>query len=238
MEYRYGMRLRGFSPGCQPRGVVRVEDGGKKYHDILVYNRPLTAWELEDYELDDLNPATSRVLNLIITKAAGTAGKGSYACKTTIWTKIKLALFASLTVTMMWHWQVEEAKAEPMAIIATDSVAAPAPEIFFAERIPDGHWVDLGTFKTTWYCNCRRCCGRWAGGPTKTGVMPVAGETVAVDPKVIPLGSMVMVDGCIYWAQDTGKHIKGKRIDVYYNSHSTARDHGEKRQRVFVWRED
>lgn len=84
MEYRYGMRLRGFSPGCQPRGVVRVEDGGKKYHDILVYNRPLTAWELEDYELDDLNPAMSRVLNLIITKAAGTAGKGSYACKTTI----------------------------------------------------------------------------------------------------------------------------------------------------------
>ena len=85
MEYRYGMRLRGFSPGCQPKaGLIGCEDGGKKYHDILVYKRPLTAKELEEYELDDLNPAMSRVLNLIITKAAGTAGKGSYACKTTI----------------------------------------------------------------------------------------------------------------------------------------------------------
>ena len=84
MEYRYGMRLRGFSPGCQPRGVVRVEDGGKKYHDILVYNRPLTVFELEDYELDDLNGNTRRELNMIVRPAGGTAGKGSYSCKITI----------------------------------------------------------------------------------------------------------------------------------------------------------
>ena len=154
-----------------------------------------------------------------------------------LWTKFKLALFAGLTVTMMWHWQVEEAKADPIpAIVATDSKAAPAEEIFFAERIPDGHWVDLGTFKTTGYCNCRKCAGKWAGGPTKTGVMPVAGETVAVDPRVIPLGSMVMIDGAIRWAQDTG--VNGRHIDVYYDSHGVAWDHGVKRQHVFVWRED
>lgn len=61
MEYRYGMRLRGFSPGCQPmKGLLRREDGEdygtmKWYYDILVYNRPLTDRELRDYELDDLN---------------------------------------------------------------------------------------------------------------------------------------------------------------------------------------
>ena len=56
MEYRYGMRLRGFSPGCQPKeGLVGREDGGMKYHDIVVYSRPLTDRELTDYELDDLN---------------------------------------------------------------------------------------------------------------------------------------------------------------------------------------
>lgn len=153
-----------------------------------------------------------------------------------LWTKFKLALLAGLTVTMMWHWQVVEAEAEPMAIIATDSVAAPAPEIFFAERIPSGHWVDMGTFKTTGYCNCRKCAGRWAGKKTASGVYPVEGETIAVDRSVIPLGSMVMVDGRIYWAQDTG--VRGKHIDVYYNSHSVAWNHGVKRQRVFVWRED
>ena len=154
-----------------------------------------------------------------------------------LWTKFKLALLAGLTVTMMWHWSVIEAQAEPIpAIVATDSTAAPAEEIFFAERIPDGHWVDMGVFKTTGYCNCRRCCGRWAGGPTKTGVMPVTGETVAVDPKVIPLGSMVMIDGAIRWAQDTG--VRGRHIDVYYDSHSVAWNHGVKRQHVFVWRRD
>lgn len=56
MEFRYGMRLRGFSPGCQPmNGLVRREDGDKRYYDILVYNRPLTDTELRDYELDALD---------------------------------------------------------------------------------------------------------------------------------------------------------------------------------------
>ena len=154
-----------------------------------------------------------------------------------LWTKFKLALFAGLTVTMMWHWSVIEAQAEPIpAIVATDSTAAPAPEIFFAERIPDGHWVDRGTFKTTGYCNCRKCAGRWAGGKTAIGAYPVEGETVAVDRSVIPLGSMVMVDGHIYWAHDTG--VRGRHIDVYYDSHSVAWSHGVKRQHVFVWRRD
>ena len=115
-------------------------------------------------------------------------------------------------------------------------MAAPAEAIFFAERIPAGHWVDMGTFKTTGYCNCRKCAGRWAGGKTASGVYPVGGETIAVDRSVIPLGSMVMVDGHIYWAQDTG--VRGRHIDVYYDSHSVAWSHGVKRQHVFVWRRD
>ena len=54
---RYGMRLRGFSPMCQPmNGLIRREDDPSgKYHDILVYDRELTEKELKDYEFDDLN---------------------------------------------------------------------------------------------------------------------------------------------------------------------------------------
>jgi hypothetical protein len=54
--YRYGMRLRGFSIGCQPMsGLVRREDDTTgRYHDVLVYDRQLTDQELEDYELDYL----------------------------------------------------------------------------------------------------------------------------------------------------------------------------------------
>ena len=58
--YVYGMRLRGFSPGCQPMyGLDHREDdtvglrpGGGKYHDLLVYWRPLSSKEMDDYELD------------------------------------------------------------------------------------------------------------------------------------------------------------------------------------------
>ena len=57
--FLYGMRLRGFSPGAQPKnglvGVVdRLADGFRGYYDILLYNRPLTADEIRDYELDEL----------------------------------------------------------------------------------------------------------------------------------------------------------------------------------------
>lgn len=60
-EYKYGMRLRGFSIGAQPlSGLKRHEDCPKSgqysraYHDILVYNRPLEEWEIRNFELDYL----------------------------------------------------------------------------------------------------------------------------------------------------------------------------------------
>ena len=54
MKYYYGMRLRGFSIGCQPmKGLLeRMDDDTGKYHDILVYSRPLKDKELADYEMD------------------------------------------------------------------------------------------------------------------------------------------------------------------------------------------
>ena len=51
--YWYGMRLRCFSPGCQPMdGLGSVIEGIRKYHNILIYNRELTDEEVRDYELD------------------------------------------------------------------------------------------------------------------------------------------------------------------------------------------
>lgn len=63
MKCFYGMRLRGFSPGCQPMNgfVERIDDNTGKYHDILVYDRELTAKEQVDYELDELDPTAVRL---------------------------------------------------------------------------------------------------------------------------------------------------------------------------------
>lgn len=92
----------------------------------------------------------------------------------------------------------------------------------------------LGRFKLTAYCNCSKCCGKWAGGPTKSGTMPKQGRTVAVDPKVISLGSKVIINGITYTAEDTGSSIKNKRIDVYFDSHKEALNFGVKYADIYV----
>ena len=58
--YTYGMRLRGFSVGCQPKDglVKRRDDKSGLYYDVLVYERKLTRKELEDYELDYIGEET------------------------------------------------------------------------------------------------------------------------------------------------------------------------------------
>lgn len=56
-EYVYGMRLRGFSPGCQPKnGLIRREDSEiSRYWDYCVYDRELTEEECNHYSLDLLD---------------------------------------------------------------------------------------------------------------------------------------------------------------------------------------
>ena len=86
-------------------------------------------------------------------------------------------------------------------------------------------WASLGEFKITHYCSCEKCSGQW-GNLTATGVRAKAGHTIAVDPRVIPYGSVVLIDGHEYVAEDTGGAIKGERIDIYCDSHQEASDRG------------
>jgi 3D (Asp-Asp-Asp) domain-containing protein len=72
------------------------------------------------------------------------------------------------------------------------------------------------------------------GQPTKTGGYPVDNYTVAVDPQIIPLGSIVMIDGTAHDAADTGRLIKGYRIDRYYTDSTTVKDYGVKWVQITV----
>ena len=78
----------------------------------------------------------------------------------------------------------------------------------------------LGKFKITAYCNCSICCGQWAGGPTSSGKMPVAGRTVACN--VLPEGTNVMFNDHVYCVEDTGTGLPGNWIDLYMDSHEEA----------------
>ncbi len=54
--YRYGMRLRPFSIGCQPKeGLLwRETDQSGQYYDIIVYSRPLAEEEISQYSLSKI----------------------------------------------------------------------------------------------------------------------------------------------------------------------------------------
>ena len=91
---------------------------------------------------------------------------------------------------------------------------------------------ELGTFTLTAYCSCAKCCGK-AGQRTASGVYPKSNHTIATDPKVIPLGTEVVIDGVVYKAEDTGGAIKGNKIDIYFDSHEEALNFGKKKMKVY-----
>lgn len=95
----------------------------------------------------------------------------------------------------------------------------------------------IGFFVVTAYCPCEKCCGVWADGITATGTKATQGKTIAVDPSLIELGSVVYFDGIDgfggYVAEDTGGAIKENRIDIYFDNHQDALEWGVKEIEVF-----
>jgi 3D (Asp-Asp-Asp) domain-containing protein len=72
------------------------------------------------------------------------------------------------------------------------------------------------------------------GNPTASGVMPYVGG-VAVDPKVIPLGTELYVEGYGYArAVDTGGLIKGNRIDVFLETAKECYEWGKRKVKVYI----
>lgn len=73
-----------------------------------------------------------------------------------------------------------------------------------------------------------------SGSTTATGA-PVQYGVIAVDPRVIPLGSSLYVEG--YGdgvALDTGGAIKGNRVDLYMNSEESANSWGVRSVVVYI----
>lgn len=93
----------------------------------------------------------------------------------------------------------------------------------------------LGQFKITFYSPDP---GE-NGGSTKTATGELltnnVWQAVAVDPRVIPLGSTVYIEGLgTFVAKDTGGAIKGNKLDVLVGSVSEAYDLGVQWRNVYV----
>lgn len=98
----------------------------------------------------------------------------------------------------------------------------------------------------TAYCPCEKCCGVYATNRQKdkngndivltaSGKEAKAGRTVAVDPRYIPYGTEIIIDGKTYIAEDCGGAIKGEdKIDIYFASHSEALSFGKQTKIVRI----
>lgn len=134
----------------------------------------------------------------------------------------------SLATSRSWNAGVRETKP---GVITTDA----GKEIKY-KKVIDVY--------ATAYCACKSCCGKSpshpAYGVTAMGTKAAHG-TVAVDPRVISLGSKLYIEGIgstydygYSQALDTGRAIKGNKIDLYFESHSEALKWGKKKVRVYI----
>lgn len=135
------------------------------------------------------------------------------------------------------EWVIAEISTQEDAIDITEAPPIEDVSVALDEVDAVGNRLTyLGEFKLTYYCPCRKCNG--GPGIDRFG-NPLEWGTIAVDPKVIPLHTKIVIDGydAIFTALDTGgKWVQGNHIDVFVPvSHSEAlkMPHGERRK---VWR--
>ncbi len=92
-----------------------------------------------------------------------------------------------------------------------------------------------GIYSISAYCPCEKCCGKWADKVTFSGTKAQEGRTISVDPKIIPLGTRVLIDGHEYIAEDVGGAIKGNKLDMFFNSHQDALKWGVQKKEVEIF---
>ena len=86
---------------------------------------------------------------------------------------------------------------------------------------------------TAYTAYCNGCSGKTATGFDLRS-NPNA-KIIAVDPRVIPLGTKVYVEGYGYAiAADKGGAIKGNKIDIFFSSKSKAYQWGRKKVKIRI----
>lgn len=117
------------------------------------------------------------------------------------------------------------------------TIARPKPTIVVRGKLPSRAGISgrrVLTMVATAYDPGPHSCGPFASGRTAIGLPAVKG-VIAVDPRVIPLGTRVYVDG--YGpaiAGDTGSAIRGNRIDLCYSSRREALNWGRRTVKVVI----
>lgn len=95
------------------------------------------------------------------------------------------------------------------------------------------------TAYTADYASTGKNPGDYGFGITATGTVARRNyggySSIAVDPRVIPLGTKMYVEGYGYAiAEDTGGAIKGNKIDLFFDSNSEVYNWGVRTVNVYI----
>ena len=118
----------------------------------------------------------------------------------------------------------------PVTVLSSSS---PVVQQVTKDGITFGARQVLNNVKLTAYHAGPESTGKTEGdswyGVTYTGTRATEGRTIAVDPEVIPLGWWVYIEGIGFRrAEDIGSAVKGKKIDIYFESAEHAKKFGVK----------
>ena len=144
-----------------------------------------------------------------------------------------LLFWVVLLAALFWICSADfsEQPTEQRARIVENSVES--VESTTIEETTEVEYVETKVIVTA-YCPCVKCCGK-SDGITASGTKAIEGRTIAVDPRYIPYGTEVVIDGRTYIAEDCGGAIKGNnRIDLFFDSHSEALAFGRQAKTVKV----
>ncbi len=114
--------------------------------------------------------------------------------------------------------EVDANEPEPAQVAAARAGPPPAPA-----SAPSGRTL---TARVTAYAHGTRTA---SGTPVRWGV-------VSVDPKVIPLGSRLMIEGFdnVFVAEDTGGGVRGNHVDIYFPDVASALRFGVQTRTVTI----
>lgn len=141
----------------------------------------------------------------------------SFGCSsknTEITTATTTSIVTTIEEVINSETTIVEESIEEETIITTRKMAT-TTEISAVKEVDDKNDVNLGQFRITVYTPY--CDGGVWGYATSTGVKSTHLKTCAVDPKVIPLGSEIKINGLTLKAVDTGSAVKGKKIDIFFD---------------------
>jgi 3D (Asp-Asp-Asp) domain-containing protein len=93
----------------------------------------------------------------------------------------------------------------------------------------------MGQYTVMAYCPCEKCCGKWSDGRTANNYLLKDGDLIIAAPPEISFGTKLYIPGYGEGrVEDRGGSVKGKRLDVYFDTHQDALDWGVKEVEVYL----